>query len=107
MAPSRQLFKDPEMIEEPTGDTLPTTDDAGTPDASAAPGAFEGLYAELEETVRRLEGGDLSLSDALSLFERSTALAEKCNALLDRAELRVQQLIQRRDGSLDTQPFEN
>ncbi len=75
--------------------------------ASPSPGAFEELYSELEETVRKLEGGDLSLSDALSLFERSTTLAQQCNALLDRAELRVRQLIQGPDGSLDTQPFES
>ncbi len=76
------------------------------PPASPTPGAFEELYAELEETVRRLESGDLSLSDALALFERSTTLAEQCNALLDRAELRVRQLTQRPDGGLDAQPFE-
>ena len=95
------------MIQEPTSDTLPKTGDAGTRQASASPSTFEELYAELEETVRRLEGGDLSLSDALSLFERSTMLAEQCNVLLDRAELRVQQLTQRPDGSLETQPFES
>lgn len=75
--------------------------------AVEGPEAFESLYAELDETVRRLETGDLSLGDALSLFERSTALAEQCNALLDRAELRVRQLVQRPDGGLDTQPFES
>ncbi len=75
--------------------------------AAEGPEAFEVLCAELEETVRRLEEGDLSLGDALSLFERSTALAEQCNALLDRAELRVRQLVQRPDGGLDAQPFEN
>jgi len=86
------------MTEKSTNETFPAAED---------PGAFEALYAELEETVRRLEGGDLSLSEALSLFERSTTLAEQCNALLDHAELRVQQLIQRPNGSLDAQPFES
>ncbi len=67
---------------------------------------FEELFAELEETVRRLEGGELPLGEALALFERSTTLAEQCNTLLDRAELRVRQLAQTPDGSLDSQPFE-
>jgi exodeoxyribonuclease VII small subunit len=67
---------------------------------------FEELYDELEATVRKLEAGDVSLADALSLFERSTALAGQCNVLLDRAELRVRQLTEKSDGSLDTQPFE-
>lgn len=68
--------------------------------------AFEEWYGELEETVRRLEAGDLPLAEALALFERSTALAEQCNTLLDRAELRVRQLSQAADGELDSQPFE-
>lgn len=68
---------------------------------------FEELYDELEKTVRKLEAGDLPLADSLTLFERSTALAGQCNALLDRAELRVRQLIQGPDGSLDTQPIQS
>ena len=45
-AHSKQSFKDPEMTEKPTDKTFSATED---------PGAFEALYAELEETVRRLE----------------------------------------------------
>lgn len=68
---------------------------------------FEELYGELEETVRQLESGDLPLAESLALFERSTRLAEQCNALLDGAELRVRQLTQGPDGALDAQPFES
>jgi exodeoxyribonuclease VII small subunit len=67
---------------------------------------FEELYAELDETVRQLEAGDLSLAESLALFERSIKLAEQCNALLDRAELRVRQLVQGPDSSVADQPFE-
>ena len=67
---------------------------------------FEELYVELDETVRRLEAGDLALADSLALFERSIKLAEQCNAILDRAELRVRQLVQSPDGSVADQPFE-
>lgn len=67
---------------------------------------FEQLYCELEETVRKLEGGELPLDEALALFERSTVLAEQCNTLLDRAELRVRQLTQAAGGSLESPPFE-
>jgi len=66
---------------------------------------FEDLYRELEDAVRRLEVGDLPLAESLALFERSTALAEQCNRLLDEAELRVRQLTTRPDGSLDAAPF--
>lgn len=68
--------------------------------------SFEDLYRELEETVRKLESGDLPLAESLALFERSTKLAEQCNALLDAAELRVRTLIGRPDGGQDAEPFE-
>lgn len=68
--------------------------------------SFEDLYRELEETVRKLETGDLPLADSLALFERSTRLAEQCNALLDGAELRVRQLLVRPDGSQEASTFE-
>lgn len=67
---------------------------------------FEELYSELEDTIRKLEAGDLALAESLALFERSIKLAEQCNALLDGAELRVRQLVQAPNGSLADQPFE-
>lgn len=65
---------------------------------------FEQLYAELEETVSKLEAGNCSLAESVALFERSTQLAERCNALLDQAELRVRQVTEGPAG-LTEQPF--
>jgi len=70
---------------------------------SQAPCTFEDLYQELEETVRRLEAGNLPLAESLALFERGAALTEQCNTLLDQAELRVRQLVVRADGSLEAE----
>ena len=75
--------------------------------------SFEDLYHELEVIVRSLESGDpstgsgrvLPLAEALALFERGTALAEQCNALLDGAELHIRQLTTRPDGGLAAEPF--
>jgi len=53
---------------------------------------FEQAFAELEEAVRRLEAGGLALEESLALFERGQALAARCNAQLDQAELKVRQL---------------
>jgi exodeoxyribonuclease VII small subunit len=53
---------------------------------------FEALYKQLEETVAKLEQGNLSLEESLSLYEAGTALARRCQALLQDAELRVTQL---------------
>jgi exodeoxyribonuclease VII small subunit len=68
---------------------------------------FEDLYRELEDTVRRLEAGDLTLDESLALFERGATLAEQCNILLDSAELRVQQLTTRPNGSTESEDFDS
>ncbi|NLX08352.1 MAG: exodeoxyribonuclease VII small subunit [Chloroflexi bacterium] len=59
---------------------------------------FEQAYERLEAIVARLESGDLSLEEAVALYEQGQVLAQQCGDLLDAAELRVQQL--RDDGTL-------
>ena len=54
--------------------------------------SFEDALQELESIVARLEEGDLSLEESLSLFERGQALADHCNEQLETAALRVEQL---------------
>ena len=62
------------------------------PKAKLPDESFEKLFSELEETVAKLEAGDLALDDSLALFKRGTELAKKCAAMLDQAELRVKEL---------------
>lgn len=53
---------------------------------------YETLLAELQAVVERLERGELSLAEALHLYERGAELAAACQRLLDTAELQVRQL---------------
>jgi exodeoxyribonuclease VII small subunit len=54
--------------------------------------SFEAVYTRLEETVRRLEEGGLTLDESIALYEEGMDLARRCQALLDQAELRVTNL---------------
>ena len=63
--------------------------------------SFEQAVDELDITIRRLEDGDLSLSEAIAFYERGMLLAQHCNDLLDAAELQVHTLEQ-----LDRSPEE-
>lgn len=54
---------------------------------------FEQAYAELERAVHTLEGGELSLAEALAVFERGMQLAVLCDRQLQEAELRVRQIL--------------
>jgi exodeoxyribonuclease VII small subunit len=53
---------------------------------------FEEAYAELEETVQKLEAGSLPLAEALALYQRGMSLAKQCNLQLDQAELTIKTL---------------
>jgi exodeoxyribonuclease VII small subunit len=54
--------------------------------------SFEALYKRLEESVAKLEGGNLSLEESLSLYEEGMTLAKQCQQMLQDAELRVTRL---------------
>ncbi|MCL4487907.1 MAG: exodeoxyribonuclease VII small subunit [Chloroflexi bacterium] len=62
--------------------------------------SFEQLFSELEQTVSKLEAGDLSLDESLVLFQRGMELAKKCTEMLERAELRVKELAPHGDSGL-------
>ena len=53
---------------------------------------FEVLLSRLEAVVERLERENLRLDDALAAYEEGVALVRQCNDLLDRAELRIEEL---------------
>ena len=56
---------------------------------------FEQARAELEQIVRRLEDGQISLDESLKLWERGEQLHALCRARLDAAEERVAELLAR------------
>jgi len=53
---------------------------------------FETAFNALKENVALLENEELPLEKTLALFERGQHLAARCALLLEKAELRVQQL---------------
>ena len=67
---------------------------------------FERSLSRLEEVVRRLESPQLSLDDAMQLFEEGVALSRECQKQLEEAEGRVEILLKKADGKLAPQPFE-
>ena len=64
--------------------------------------SFDDAFAELEAAVAELEAGGLPLEDTIARTERGVALQRHCERLLGEAELRVQQLVARPGGGLET-----
>ena len=67
---------------------------------------FETSLKKLEEVVRRLEGGSLSLDESLKAFEEGVRHASFCSKKLDEAERKVEVLLNHKDGSFSREPFE-
>jgi exodeoxyribonuclease VII small subunit len=67
--------------------------------------SFEDSLTKLEEVVAQLERGDLSLDDAVRLFEDGTRLSALCKQQLEEAEGRVEMLMKQRDGAMKREPF--
>lgn len=79
----------------------------GVPDDIAAL-TFDKALDELRDVVASLEEGGLPLEESIALYERGAALHLHCATLLDRAELRVQRLVDGAGGGpprvLDLRP---
>ena len=56
---------------------------------------FEEAQRELESIVQRLESGEASLDEAITLWERGEELYRICSAKLDAAHGRIEELARR------------
>ena len=54
--------------------------------------SFEAALRELEGIVGRLEKGDVELEESISIYERGEALRAHCDALLRKAEAKVEKI---------------
>ncbi len=64
---------------------------------------FETAIARLEEIVRLLDDGQLSLDESLKVFEEGVGLAKACSSMLRDAQGRLQTLTANPDGTVATQ----
>jgi exodeoxyribonuclease VII small subunit len=67
---------------------------------------FESALKRLEDIVKKLESGDLSLDSALELFEDGIKLSRFCHTKLEQAERRVEILLKNSSGTVEAIPFE-
>jgi exodeoxyribonuclease VII small subunit len=66
---------------------------------------FEEALQTLEETVARLEQGQLPLNEALGCFESGVKSAGRCRELLGEVTTRVEVLLKDAGGTLRTTSF--
>ena len=68
---------------------------------------FETALKRLEEIVKKLENGELSLDSALQLFEEGIKLSRFCHTKLEEAERRVEILVKNSSGQPKAVTFES
>ncbi len=68
---------------------------------------FETSIKELEEIVKTLESGSVSLDESLALFEKGVKLTKSCQKLLDEAEKKVSILVNDGEGNIVKKDFIN
>jgi len=69
--------------------------------------SFEEALSQLEAIVDQLERGDVSLDKAIDAYSRGMALKGHCQARLEEARLKVEQIKLPEDGgAATTKPFD-
>jgi len=67
--------------------------------------SFDAILARLRDVVQRLESGELSLEQALAVYEEGVQLARRGQQQLASAEQRVEILVSA-SGGVETAPFD-
>ena len=68
--------------------------------------SFEEALAELEQIVGGLEGGTVPLEESIAMYERGEALRTHCEALLKKAEARIEKITASEGIATGTAPFD-
>ena len=82
--------------------------DSGVPPDGVPPDIaamnFEDALAELEQIVRRLEGGQVKLDEAIMSYERGAQLKRHCERKLNEAQQRVDRIVISPEGAIGVEP---
>ena len=62
--------------------------------------SFEKAIEELEEIVKKLEKGELTLDESIEFFQRGVELTKYCSKRLDEAERSITILVEGENGQI-------
>ncbi len=69
--------------------------------------SFEASLKELEEIVKEMESGNLSLEEAVKKYEDGIKQSRYCNDFLNKTERKIMMLSKDNEGNLKEEIFEN
>ena len=68
---------------------------------------FEQSMNELEKIVEDLEKGEMPLETSIEVFQKGVELSKNLSKILDEMERKITILIEKEDGSIKEENFEN
>lgn len=68
--------------------------------------SFEEAFSTLEEKVKQLENGNMTLDESLTAFEEAIKIVKVCNERLEAVEGKIRILTASPDGTVSDAPFE-
>jgi exodeoxyribonuclease VII small subunit len=67
---------------------------------------FEDALKKLEKIVGELESGELSLDEALKIYQEGIELSRACSQRLESAKKKIDLLVKNKKGEFELEPFE-
>lgn len=67
---------------------------------------FEEALKKLEKIVEDLEGGDLSLDEALKKYQEGIEISRLCSQRLENAKKKIDVLVKNKKGEFELKPFD-
>ena len=85
--------------------TMPARSKSAPFSPDAGESTFEQSLEELEAIIQALDGGPQGLDELVTKYERGMGLLARCQQQLDTAQLRIEEITLRADGSIESAPF--
>jgi len=67
--------------------------------------SYEDAILELEDIVKKLEYGELTIEESLNAFQKGIELSKYCNNKLDEMEKKISILLENEKGEIVEEPF--
>lgn len=69
------------------------------------PESFEDALKELEQIVRKLESGQVSLEESINFYTRGSELKKFCEEKLSKARMKVEMVMRGNSGEAELKEF--
>jgi len=62
---------------------------------------FEQTLARLEDIVKKMESGNISLDESIEIYQEGIILSKQCSSMLEEAEGKVMAIVNKEQGIIE------